>query len=102
LELASLLVEFNFWGKRISEITRQPATISYTGEFIASCAYDIELKESTTTKGFDRVFRPGNLTNSTVNVKWYSKLEYVLDINPQALPDYFLVMMGPIIIIPIY
>ncbi len=30
-----------------------------------------------------------------VNVKWYGKLENLLDINPNALPDFFLVMTGP-------
>jgi len=37
----------------------------------------------------------GSLADMTVNVKWYGKLEYMLDINPDALPDFFLVMTGP-------
>ena len=28
-------------------------------------------------------------------MKWYSKLEYMLDINHDALPDFYLVMTGP-------
>lgn len=35
------------------------------------------------------------LTGSTVNIKWYGKLDYMLDIHPEAVPDYFLVLTGP-------
>ena len=35
------------------------------------------------------------MAGRTVNIKWYSKLEYMLDINPDDLPDFFLVMTGP-------
>jgi len=100
-KLANLLSEMNSIGEKISEITQRPATIGHTGEYIAADIFDIELEESANTKGFDGHFRSGTLASRTVNVKWYSKLEYMLDINPDALPDFFLVMTGPKALEPI-
>lgn len=94
-KLSDLLSELNTLGERISEITGRPATIGHTGEYIASYIFDIELEESASAKGIDGRFRSGKLAGMTVNIKWYSKLEYMLDINPEALPNFFLVMTGP-------
>jgi len=94
-KLADLLSEMNAIGERISEITQRPATIGHTGEYIAAEIFDIELEELANAKGFDGHFKSGNLAGMTVNIKWYSKLEYMLDINPEALPNFFLVMTGP-------
>jgi len=94
-KLADLLSEMNSIGEKISEITQRPATMGHTGEFIASRIFDIELEESATAKGFDGVFRSSSLAGRTVNIKWYGKLEYMLDITPESLPDYYLVMTGP-------
>ena len=94
-KLASLLSNMNSVGNKISGITKRPATIGHTGEYIASKIFDIELEESASAKGIDGHFNSGPLAGKTVNIKWYSKLEYMLDITPQALPDYYLVMTGP-------
>ena len=94
-KLASEISKMNSIGDKISEITQRPATIGHTGEYIAAEIFDIELEESANAKGIDDHFRSGTLAGRTVNVKWYSKLEYMLDINPDALPDFFLVMTGP-------
>ena len=94
-QLTELLSEMNSIGERISEITQRPATIGHTGECIAAEIFDIELEESANAKGFDGHFKSGTLAGRTVNIKWYSKLEYMLDINPDALPDFYLVMTGP-------
>jgi len=94
-QLADLLSEMNAIGEKISEITQRPATIGHTGEYIAAAIFDIELEEAANAKRIDGHFRSGNMAGRTVNVKWYSKLEYMLDLNPDALPDYFLVMTGP-------
>jgi hypothetical protein len=93
--LVDLLTELNSIGEKISESTQRPATIGHTGEYIAAEIFDIELEESANAKGIDGHFRSGSLAGKTVNVKWYSKLEYMLDINPDALPDFYLVMTGP-------
>ena len=94
-KLADLLAELNFIGDRISEITQWPATIGHTGEYIASRIFDIELEESASAKAIDGHFKNGTLAGKTVNIKWYSKQEYLLDITPDSLPDYYLVMTGP-------
>ena len=94
-KLADLLSEMNAIGEKVSAITQRPASRGHTGEYIAAEIFDIELEESANAKGFDGRFRSGNLAGRTVNVKWYGKLEYMLDINPDALPDFFLVMTGP-------
>ena len=93
--LAGLLSEMNSIGNKISEITQRPATIGHTGEYIASKIFDIELEESASAKEIDGHFRSGQLDGKSVNIKWYSKLEYLLDITPESLPDYYLVMTGP-------
>ena len=93
--LAKMLTELNSLGKRISEITQRPAAIGHTGEYIAAEIFDIELEEAANAKGIDGHFRSGSLASRTVNVKWYGKLEYMLDINPDAHPDFYLVMTGP-------
>jgi len=94
-KLADLLSELNSIGEKISEITQRPATIGHTGEYIAADIFDIELEEAANAKGIDGYYRSGSLAGRSVNVKWYSKLEYMLDINPNALPEFFLVMTGP-------
>jgi len=94
-KLADLLVEMNSLGNDVSEITQRPVTIVHTGEYIASKIFDIELEESASAKGIDGHFRSGQLAGKSVNIKWYSKLEYMLDITPDSLPDYYLVMTGP-------
>ncbi len=94
-KLVTLLSELNSIGEKISDTTQRPATIGHTGEYIAAEIFDIELVESANAIGFDGRFRSGNLAGKTVNVKWYTKLEYMLDITPKDLPDYYLVMTGP-------
>jgi hypothetical protein len=94
-KLADLPAELNSIGNRISEITQRPATIGHTGELSASPIFDIELEESAPKKGFDGHFRSGFLSGKTVNIKWYTKQEYLLDITPDFFPNYYLVMTGP-------
>jgi len=81
--------------KPVTLLSELNSTIGHTGEYIAAEIFDIELEEAANAKGYDGRFRSGFLGGRTVNVKWYGKLEYMLDINPDALPDYFLVMTGP-------
>ena len=81
-QLADLLSEMNSIGEKISAITQRPATIGHTGEYIAAEIFDIELEETANAKGIDGHFSSGTMAGRTVNIKWYSKLEYMLDINP--------------------
>ena len=65
------------------------------GEYIASKIFRIALVESASHKAIDGHFREGPLKERSVNIKWYSLREGLLDITPDSLPDYFLVLSGP-------
>lgn len=94
-QLADLLRVRNDIDNRIAAVLDRPASIGHLGEYIAAHVFDIELAESATNKGHDGRFRSGPLAGRTVNIKWYGKLEYLLDINAQAPADYYLVLSGP-------
>jgi len=93
-KLAELLKRRIEIDSEIARIINRPAERSHVGEFIASMIFDIELERSATNKGFDGYFRSGKLVGKTVNIKWYGKNERILDINKNAVPDYYLVMTG--------
>jgi len=94
-ELANAIRRRNSVDAEIAAIIKRPALTGHVGEFIASGVFGIELEKSATAKGFDGRFRDGSLAGKTVNVKWYAKHEGLLDIRPDALPDYYLVLSGP-------
>jgi len=94
-ELANLLQRRNEIDLEISKIIGRPSTTGHIGEFVASRIFRIKLESSATTKGMDGVFIEGPLKGKTVNVKWYGKQEGILDINPDNLADYSLVITGP-------
>ncbi len=93
--LARLIGARNAIDNDIAGLIGRPAQIGHLGEYIAARIFDIELEKSATHKGSDGDFRGGPLAGQTVNIKWYGKLEGVLDINPEATPDYYLVLAGP-------
>jgi hypothetical protein len=53
------------------------------------------LEESASQKGLDGRFTHGQLAGRSVNIKWYAKREGLLDVTPDALPDFYLVLAGP-------
>lgn len=93
--LAELIRKKNEIDKAISVLIGRPAMFGHTGEYIASKVFDIKLNISASQKGIDGVFQSGELAGATVNVKWYTRQEGLLDINPDGLPDYYLVLTGP-------
>jgi hypothetical protein len=93
--LSSLIAARNRVATDISELIGRPAQIGHIGEFIASRIFGIKLENSATTKAIDGYFTTGSLTARSVNIKWYAKLEGLLDITPQQLPDFYLVLAGP-------
>ncbi|WP_340701342.1 hypothetical protein [Brevibacillus borstelensis] len=95
VELSNLIKEKNEVESKIAKIIGRPANIGHIGEYIAATIFLIQLEESATNKGSDGYFTAGELEGSTVDIKLYSKRQNMLDINPRALPDYFLVMTGP-------
>ena len=94
-QLAELIKSHNAVERGIAEIVGRPGLIGHVGEYIASEIFGIELLESASHKGIDGHFAAGPLAGKSVNVKWYPKLESLLDITPNHLPDYYLVLTGP-------
>ncbi len=93
--LAELLQERNRVDERISVLIQRPATQGHIGEFIARKVFDIKLMDSAANKTIDGNFTSGPLAGRSVDVEFYGKQEGILDINADALPDYFLVLTGP-------
>lgn len=94
-QLARLIRMRNEVETEIAKIVLRPASIGHLGEYIASAVFEIELVSSASNKGYDGWFRSGALFGKTVNVKWYARREGILDINADALPDFYLVLAGP-------
>ena len=94
-KLSGLIHERNLLEREITKLIGRPAQIGHLGEYIASKVFDIDLHESASNKGFDGGFSTGPLAGCTANIKWYAMREGILDITPDALPDYYLVLTGP-------
>jgi hypothetical protein len=92
--LAELIHVKNKIDDEIAEIIGRPSLIGHIGEYIASEIFKIELEQSAVEKGIDGRFTQGPLKGQTVNIKFYAKRENLLDINPDYLPDYYLVITG--------
>jgi len=94
-KLAKAIKQKNVTDTAVARIIGRPAERSHTGEYIASRIFGIRLELSASHKGIDGYFTSGNLVGKTVNIKWYGKVEGSLDINSEALPDFYLIMTGP-------
>lgn len=93
--LAELIRTRNQTANEITSIIGRPAQIGHVGEFIASKIFNITLEKSASEKAIDGIFSEGPLKGQTVNIKWYAKRENILDITPNELPDYYIVLTGP-------
>jgi hypothetical protein len=95
VHLAELIKKKNEIDSEIASIIDRPATIGHVGEYIASKLLKIQLEQSASQKGIDGYFVDGPLVGKSVNIKWYTKRSGLLDITPESLPDYYLVLTGP-------
>jgi len=93
-QLAKLIRERNANEVAITAIIRRPALPGHIGEYIASRIFDIAL-EPANNPAIDGRFRSGPLAQKSVDIKMYAKRDGVLDINPMAPPDFYLVLAGP-------
>lgn len=93
-ELGALLRERNALDARIGRLLNRPVNTGGIGEWIAARIFDIELEAAANTAGYDGRFTTGELAGRTVNIKAYTKHEGLLDINPHAPLDYYLVLTG--------
>lgn len=94
-ELALLLRERNALDSRLGRLIDRPVHTGSIGEWIAARIFDIELEVAANAAGFDGRFTTGDLAGRTVNVKAYTKQDRILDVNPVAPLDYYLVFTGP-------
>lgn len=93
--LAELLDLRNANEREIAELIGRPGQPGHVGEFIAARIFDIDLEPSANKPGYDGRFGSGPLAQKSVDVKYYSKWEAMLDINIKHTPDYYLVLAGP-------
>ena len=93
--LASLLTRRNAIDEKIVALIDRPAIRGHIGEWIAQEIFKVKLAKSKIQKGFDGWFTDGQLDRKMVNVKWYGERAGLLDINPDGITDYYLVMTGP-------
>ena len=94
-ELADLIRARNAVARQITTITGRPASLGHLGEYIAGAVFDVALEASASNRGHDGQFRSGPLQGQTVNVKWYSRQQGLLDMRADAVPDQYLVLTGP-------
>ncbi len=93
--LAELIKRKVLIEEEITKIIGRPALIGHVGEYVASRIFGISLHKSATQISSDGTFDHGPLAGRTVNVKWYTKREGLLDIGTTSSPDYYLVLTGP-------
>ena len=93
--VVQLLHTRNAVDQEISRIIQRPMSTGHLGEWLASRIFGIDLHPSATHTGSDGVFADGPQAGRTVNIKWYSKRENLLDISTVGPPDTYLVMTGP-------
>ena len=95
-KLASLIKKRNEIDAEIAPVIGRPAHSGHIGEYVAAEIFHIQLFESASYKGIDGHFASGDLEGRSVNIKYYSKRQNVLDIRtPDDLPDFYLVLTGP-------
>lgn len=99
-KLARLIKDKERIKKEIASIIGRQAQLGHVGEYVAAHIFNVKLEESASHKGSDGVFKEGPLKNQSVNIKWYTKREGLLDINPNGIPDYYLVLTGPRTVAP--
>ncbi len=95
VRLSEMLRQRNLIDEQISSLIGRPATAGHITEFIASNIFGITLNESASAKDLDGYFQAGVLKGCSVNVKFQSKNDGLLNISPNAICNYYLVLTGP-------
>jgi hypothetical protein len=91
--IAMLLQARNDIEARIADIVGRPVVAGHLSDWIAAQIFDIEL-EPVANRPIDGWFRGGSLAGRTVNVKYYSRNQGLLDMTDSEELDYYLVMTG--------
>jgi hypothetical protein len=93
-ELSNLIKRHNEIDNEISALIGRPAHLGHTGEFIASKIFDVSLTESASQKSIDGHFHSGPLRDQTVNIKWFTSHDRLLNLCKDNQPDFYLVLTG--------
>ncbi|WP_273327773.1 hypothetical protein [Vallitalea guaymasensis] len=93
-KLASLISERNTINEKAKRVLNTPFLLGNIGEFVCGNIFDIRLNDNRSHKGFDGVFVNGKFKGKSVNIKFYSKNDYILDLKNQVNCDYYLVLTG--------
>lgn len=93
--LASLVKSRNTIDGKLAAIIGRPAQAGNIGEYIASIIFRIALDEAGKRDGYDGRFTDGPLVGRTVDVQWHPRQDGLLNIRPEAVPDYYMVLAGP-------
>lgn len=91
-QLAALIKQRTPIDAQIAALLNRPAERMHASRAIATLIFDIALENPASFTG---QFRNGPLAGKTVSIKWNGKDEGVVDIKPESVPDYYLVMTGP-------
>jgi hypothetical protein len=92
--LAGLLHQRHRIDLDIATIIGRTPERGHIGEFIAAVVFDIQLNQSASQRGFDGHFRSGPRATRRVNIKFYGRCEYLLDLSLSGTPDDYLVLVG--------
>ena len=92
--LAELIRAKNEADLSIARLLGRQALSGNIGEFVAARVFGIDLMPSGSHAGYDGVFCAPPPAGQTVNIKTYSRNEWILDIGKHPC-DYYLVLTGP-------
>jgi hypothetical protein len=97
--LASYIKIRNVVDEEISRTIGRPAHAGHIAEFVAAAIFDIELMTNAAHKAIDGHFRSGPLAKKSVNIKYKSGndglLNTVQSVRLNDHPDFYLVLAGP-------
>lgn len=96
-DLACAVHKKNRADARVARLMAKQALPGNFGEFVAAMVFQIRLCRTANQKAFDGVFRGGTLDGKTVNIKYKTRHDRLLNLKKdgEAGPDYYLVMTGP-------
>lgn len=93
--LASLIKSRNTVEGKIAALIGRSAQAGNVGEFIAASIFRISLDEPGRSTGYDGRFTHGLLAGQTVDIQWHPRHDGQINIRPDFLPNYYLILSGP-------
>lgn len=99
-QLAELIGRRNTVDAEIATLIGRPPHSGHIGEFVAAAIFGIDLHPSASTRTHDGFFRDGPLAGRSVNIKYGTRRDGMLNlaqsVDPADHPDFYLVLTGPI------